>query len=152
MVSFSTNQQQNGLDSLSDEEISEILSEILENALKGLNQPDPNGQDPNGGRPIKVFDEKPSPSEEQDEGGSSDADEKSDSSEGSGTATGVPEDSDDSENTSESTSIELGDEDNSHTGAVGSFDLIITNIEKELAQVPNWTSIFSGSAASISPR
>lgn len=132
--SGSTNQQQNGLDSLSDEEISEILSEILENALKGLNQPDPNGQDPNGGRPIKVFDEKPSPSEEQDEGGSSDADEKSDSSEGSGTATGVPEDSDDSENTSESTSIELGDEDNSHTGADGSFDLILTNIEKELAQ------------------
>lgn len=137
--SNSSNQQSNGL-SLSDEEISEILSEILENALKGLNQPDPNGQDPNGGRPIKVFIEKPAPSEGQEESGSSDADEKNDSSEGAGAASGIPGDSEDSgksqenSDTSEGDLIELDGEENSHTGADGSFDLILTSIEKELAQ------------------
>ena len=128
------NQQQNVLDGLSDEEISEILAEILENALQELSQPDPNRQDPNGGRPIKVFEEKPAPSESSAQADGNGAE----SGMGAGASTddesGLAEGSPDSESGSGNSTIQLPDGESFSTGADGSFDLSLSNIEKELAQ------------------
>lgn len=129
------NQQQNGLDGLSDEEISEILAEILENALKGLNQPDPNGQDPNGGRPIKVFAEKPAPSESSAQSGDDPEAESGMGAEASaGDESKSAEGSSDSGSDQGTGSIQLPEEGNPSTSADGSYDLSLSNIEKELAQ------------------